>query len=409
MEWKDYIAPMYEGEELIKRLAVHTEYNESIRSASVAERLMALSSLYDMYIPTDMSVEIYYKLYLALVHSLSRKRTSNSNTQLYENYKAIKGSPYHGILGGIDSFVITGGSGIGKSSAISRAISVISADNIIEIKSPYQKIIPFLVVQTPFDCSLKSLLLEILRKVDEVLGTKYLFNSLRTRATTDILIGTVSTAAMNHIGILVLDEIQNVANSKNGKNLVGSIVQLINSSGIAIVFAGTASIVPFIQADFMLARRLMNLHYNPLPYNQKFYSLCKIIFMFQFTKEKSELTEEITSLLYKFSQGNISVIISLIVEAQESAIQCGQEAISIETIQSAYKKRLRLLDGFRSSQDKRYDVPSKETFFLPICNDPNNESEHLFSDIVVRSKAMKVGILELLRQYNIAVEEVDIG
>lgn len=407
MELKDYIAPMYEGEELIKRLAVQPEYYDSIRNASVAERLMALSGLYDMYIPTDMTVEIYYKLYLGLVHSLSRKRTSASNIQLYENYKAIKGASYHGILGGVDSFVITGSSGIGKSTAISRAISVISSDNIIEIKAPYQKIIPFLVVQTPFDCSLKSLLLEILRTVDEVLGTKYLFNSLRTRATTDILIGTVSTVALNHIGVLVLDEIQNVANSKNGKNLVGSIVKLINTSGIAIVFAGTPTVIPFIQADFMLARRLMNLNYNPLPYDQKFHSLCKIVFIFQYTKGKCELTEEIVSLLYKYSQGNISVIISLIVEAQESAIRCGQEVISVEVIQSAYEKRLRLLGCFRSPQNKRYATPSKETFSLPIDNVQNTENEHLFVDIVVKSKAMKVSVLEMLRQYNIPVEEVN--
>ena len=114
MEWKDYIAPMYEGEELIKKLAVYPEYDDSIRNASVAERLMALSDLYSLYIPTDMTVEIYYKLYLALVHSLSQKNTPTAKKQLYENYKVFKGQPYKGIMGGIDSFVITGGAALEK-------------------------------------------------------------------------------------------------------------------------------------------------------------------------------------------------------------------------------------------------------------------------------------------------------
>ncbi|MDQ9822301.1 hypothetical protein RFZ44_02805, partial [Acinetobacter sp. 163] len=65
---------------------------------------------------------------------------------------------------------------------------------------------------------MKGLLLEILRKVDEVLETHYYSNALRARATTDMLIGSVSQVALNHIGMLIVDEIQNVVNSKNGKS-----------------------------------------------------------------------------------------------------------------------------------------------------------------------------------------------
>ena len=38
-----------------------------------------------------------------------------------------------------------------------------------------------------------------------------------------MLIGAVSQVALNHIGLLVVDEIQNVFNSKNGKSLVGTL------------------------------------------------------------------------------------------------------------------------------------------------------------------------------------------
>jgi len=52
---------------------------------------------------------------------------------------------------------------------------------------------------------------------------------LISRATTDMLIGSVSQVALNHIGLLIVDEIQNVVNSKNGKSLVGALTQLINN------------------------------------------------------------------------------------------------------------------------------------------------------------------------------------
>ena len=40
--------------------------------------------------------------------------------------------------------------------------------------------------------------------------------------------------ALNHIGLLVVDEIQHVVNHKNGKTLVDCLTQLINNSGISI-------------------------------------------------------------------------------------------------------------------------------------------------------------------------------
>jgi hypothetical protein len=76
--------------------------------------------------------------------------------QSYQNARARRGLEYEGIIGGSDSFTIIGSSGIGKSSAISRAISVISASGIIEVDEPYTRIIPSLTVQCPFDASVKA-------------------------------------------------------------------------------------------------------------------------------------------------------------------------------------------------------------------------------------------------------------
>lgn len=59
------------------------------------------------------------------------------------------------------------------------------------------------------------------------------------RVTTDMLIGCVSQVSLNHIGLLVVDEIQNVCNHRNGTNLVSMLTQLINNSGISICMVGT--------------------------------------------------------------------------------------------------------------------------------------------------------------------------
>lgn len=232
IDFTKLLPSMESGQELITALSIIPKYDESICEQDQTARLVALSDLYQIYIPSQMSLEIYSKLYLALLRSMQKKGTQMAIKQRYENYKAIQQQSYSGILGGSDSFTIIGTSGIGKSSAISRSISLITENQIIETDKPYTKIIPCLIVQCPFDSSVKGLLLEILRKVDEGLGTDHYHHAITSRAaTTDMLIGAVSSIALNHIGMLVVDEIQNVANSKNGKNLIGALTQLINNSG----------------------------------------------------------------------------------------------------------------------------------------------------------------------------------
>ena len=269
------LAEMKMGKDLITEMSVLPIYNDNIRSENQAVRLIALSDLYDIYLPSEMSTEIYSKLYLALLRSLQKKNGRTATIQRNENNKLIRQQEHNGVIGGSDSFTIVGCSGIGKSSAINRAIDLITENGVIETQNPYTKIIPCVVVQCPFDCSTKGLLLEILRKVDEILGSNYYSKSLKGRITTDMLIGTVSQISLNHIGMIIVDEIQNVANSKNGTSLVGMLTQLINNSGISICMVGTPESTVFFEQAMQLARRSLGLHYSTLEYNQYFYDFCK--------------------------------------------------------------------------------------------------------------------------------------
>ncbi len=261
---------MKSGSELLTSLEVLPEYDDMIRDADTSMRLMALSDLYRIYVPSQMSFEIYSKMYLALLRSLQKKGTKLAVQQKNQNHKAIIQQEYSGIMGGSDSFTIIGASGIGKSSAISRAITLITENRVIEVGNPYTRIIPCICVQCPFDSSVKGLLLEILRKVDEIIESKYYQNALRARTTTDMLIGSVSQVALNHVGLLVVDEIQNVCNSKNGKSLVGMLTQLINNSGISICMVGTPESAVFFEQAMQLARRSLGLRYDAAIKNKNF-------------------------------------------------------------------------------------------------------------------------------------------
>ena len=402
---------MKSGEELIEELSIFPEYDDSIRHESQTVRLMRLSDLYRLYVPSNMSTEIYAKLYLALLRSLQKKGTQVAIRQKYQNYNRIQNQEYRGILGGSDSFTIIGTSGIGKSSAISRAIELITENRVIEIEEPYVKVIPCVIVQCPFDSSVKGLLLEILRKVDEELGSSYYKNAVRARATTDMLIGSVSQVALNHIGMLIVDEIQNVVNSKNGKSLIGSLTQLINNSGISICMVGTPECNPFFEQAMQLARRSVGLQYQNMPYDAYFESFCKILFEYQYVRNQTEITPMITEWLYEHSAGILSVVVSLIHDAQEIAILSGKEILDMEMLNQAYNQRLSFLHSYIQpaiSQKKQTSRPKKKNPVSKIDSVQEKENESIsISDLAVRAKAENLDMVALLKEFY-TVEEVTI-
>lgn len=401
---------MKSGNELISALSIIPEYDENICQQNQAVRLMALSDLYQIYIPSQMNLEIYSKLYLALLRSMQKKGTQMAIKQRYENYKAIQQQSYSGILGGSDSFTIIGTSGIGKSSAISRAISLITENRIIETDKPYTKIIPCLIVQCPFDSSVKGLLLEILRKVDEELGTDHYIHAVKSRAsTTDMLIGAVSSIALNNIGMLVVDEIQNVVNSKNGKSLIGALTQLINNSGISICMVGTPESTVFFEQAMQLARRSVGLQYTTMKYDDYFQSFCKIIFKYQFLKNRTEITSAITEWLYEHSAGVISVVVSLIHDAQEIAILTGKEVLNLDTLNEAYQQRLTLLHGYiqPSVIQNKPTTKKKKTAASVKKNQTQSQPKqegYSITEIVERAKAENLDVVELLKEVYTVIE-----
>lgn len=401
------LPPMMSGEELRTALEVLPEYDPAVSSADIATRLMALSDLYRIYIPSPMSTEIYSKLYLSLLRSLQKKGTKLAVQQRNENSKAIRQQSYSGILGGSDSYTIFGVSGIGKSSAISRAISLITGNRIIESRHPYSKIIPCLIVQCPFDSSVKGLLLEILRKADESLGTTYYHHAVRTRASTaDVLIGTVSQIALNHIGLLVVDEIQNVANSKNGKSLVGMLTQLINNSGISICMVGTNESTVFFEQAMQLARRSLGLQYNRLEYDQYFRDFCRVLYGYQYVKQRTEISDGIIEWLYEHSGGIISVVVSLIHDAQEIAILNGTETLNLDTLNEAYQKRLTLLHSYIEPEKKRWAVSKAKTSAEPPkAMLPMDVNEGVsVAALAAEAKVTGADIVVLLKQHMPVVE-----
>lgn len=396
----NYMPPLIVGNELKEALSVLPHYAVSIRKASVSERLIELSRLYDVYCPSPMTEEIYCKLYLALLRSLQKKQTKIATMQGNLNRQGIS----NGIIGGSDSFTILGMSGIGKSSAINRAVSLIAPKPIIT-QEPYARIAPIISVQTPYDCSVKGLLLEILREVDKALDTTYHTNAVKARATTDALIGSVANVCLHSVGLLIIDEFQNIC-SKNGANLMGTLLNLINSSGISVAMVGTLETKAFFSnASFQISRRSLGLEYGAMSLDKHFINLCRTLTSYLYVRNDFVLTDEIVQWLYSHSNGVTSVVVSLIKDAQEVAILDGSETLSIASLNKAYNHRLALLHNHIKLKSNKHS-PSK-SIVTPIEPTTEIDADNYISNMVTQSKKSGEDLFSLLRK-QISIIEVSI-
>ena len=394
------------GHELDELLCVMPDYDETIREKSIPERLIALQEIYRIFIPNKMSREIYSKLYLALLRSLQKKQSILAVRQFHQNSKMLRQKSYESIIGGSDSFTIIGPSGIGKSSAVSRAINVLTEVPVLNLGST--AVIACLQVQAPADSSIKGLLLEILRKADEMLQTNYHRNAMKSHSTVDMLIGSVSQVALNHIGLLVVDEIQNVVNSKNGRTVIGTLTQLINNSGVSICMVGTPESTVFFDQTMMLARRSLGLNYTMMEYGAEFRTFCEILLGYCYVKHPPSVDEPMLMWLYNHSSGNASVVMGLIHDAQEIAILEGLERLDIATLNIAFEQRMTMLHDFITPPSTKASPVKKEKFV------PSVVDEHCAADLVsiyqvsMNAKEYQYDILEELKRNGIPILEVAI-
>ena len=438
-EWNimEKIEPMLVGKELKERMLVVPDYEESIRKESVSTRLLELNKINSFYLPSDMSIEIYTKLYLAIVRSLQKKESKLAIQQRNLNGKNLRACAngiepsFGGIIGGSDSFSIIGCSGIGKTTALSKAVHLMGGGKIIEMENPYCKIVPVINVQCPFDCSAKSMLLAILQKVDMALGTNYYKNTVRAKANINTMLISTAQILLNHVGVLCIDEIQNLIKHRAGMQLVSMLTELLNESGISIVFVGTPEIQPFFEGVDYLARRTLGLSYGKCEYNGYFKKFCNTLWKFQYVKNRIEITEGIVNWLYQHSSGTLAHVIFLFYTSQEISILDGREIIDIQSLESAYQRMEMLhmhiqpevsIKKIASKRKKNTSMKmlgetseKKEENAKEITREPDFVEEHpaskgidmdwSFEELMKEAKKSNVDMLELL-QGKISITEV---
>lgn len=88
-DYSKLLSKMLFGEDLKNTLQILPDYDSSVRNLDAGTRLIELMDIYKVFVPQNLSLEIYTKLYMMTVMSLQQKGTVDATRQLNANHRAI--------------------------------------------------------------------------------------------------------------------------------------------------------------------------------------------------------------------------------------------------------------------------------------------------------------------------------
>lgn len=251
-----------------------------------------------------------------------------------------------------DSLAIIGISGIGKTTAIERLLlmypQIIKHEEYKGQNFSRTQIV-WLKIDCPYDGSLSTLCKSFFKAIDDLLATRYLEKfGYVNRVTSSMMLHMTSLASIYGIGVLVIDEIQQLLNSKNDmEEMLNFFVTLSNTVGIPTVLIGTSKAQRIFKGNFRQARRAASegaIMWDRMPKESEEWGFfLETLWDFQCLKENTILTDEIKNAFYDECQGITAVAVNLFILSQERALSEGKEKITVSILRTTAKEDLHMI------------------------------------------------------------------
>ena len=305
-----------------RRIKSQPDFPRDISRLAPEERRNLLSGLSQWFQPMDYMYTLYDMLHRAMCSTYQTKTVIESVRQMNDLYMDFRG----------------------KTSTIKRCLSTmpqVIVHQEYQGRKIYEKQINYLVVECPSDCSLKTLALNIFSAIDKAIGSEYLKQATYQRAmATSATTTKLKIICMNHhIGLIVIDEIQNAISTatknKQIKPLIKFLVELTNETSTAICFCGTLEAEDVFLKQEHLKRRTRGFRLLPMKYDRTYRKFITELWEYQMTLQKAPLTEKLMKQMYDLSAGIPAYLVKIFEEAQVRSILSGREKLSYESIRQA--------------------------------------------------------------------------
>lgn len=353
------IPPCGTEEDVMKKLLSLPHFGPEQREWSDAERIQMIAQLASFMVPMSRHVQLAYAVDAMMRHGYVGRipHTVTSTAlfrKLHEQQAQGKTFPTNGAITAQISSALIGMSGTGKTTTIKRLFSHIPEVIHHPDYGIYQ--VPYLHIEMPYDgASVTGLAFSIFRKLDllfpEASYSEQFAKGSRLGAET-LMNHAARLLIMHSVGILVVDEVQNLENSpSNRKGLMTLLVSASNELGVPILFVGTSKARNLLSMSFRQARRSCgygvpvweNLTKGTPQAPGDWEMFAQALLTFQWVRNPVPVTPYLMDQLYFHSQGIMDVAIQLVATAQVRAIMDGSETLTAELIESVAKTELSML------------------------------------------------------------------
>lgn len=344
--------PPETDKEAFLALGLRPKFHESERDLPAFARRLCINRLRRFFAPT---LPIHRRALIEISSQLFDGYMPR-NPMTPEGQAILHGGPVNLSYRPTISF-IAGHSGMGKSTLIDRILAqmgnqVCRHKEFRGVPFPETQVL-WLRRNVPEHCTVGTLCSTFGDYTDRVLRMSLyggIFNKLKD-AGRDLYLGEIRRIITNHhVGLLVLDEFQNLSLMGVGaKKIIAFLVNLRDDLGLPIVVAGTYKALRLLEGELSTARRLVEGGYFDLARptsseDPNWQNLSKTMWKYQWVRNPiTEYSPEIGHALYDISQGINGIAISGFAATQLVAIEDGSERVTAELIRKVFEERMQPL------------------------------------------------------------------
>lgn len=348
------------------------------RSAPPHIRRKMLSRLSRFRYPLPQYLDIYRAIEDALYEGYLYKNPLTPTGQHFLHYLD---SGETSIQPGTGSFQpmgrglsIFGESGAGKTAALESSLSLFP--QVIEHSEyggrPFNtEQVTWLKIECPSSATVWGYVTHVLDELDRVFGSTEFSSAPRPKNVEDAGNAIERRLRSLHLGLLILDELQNlkVGTAALRRQLLNVLLHLINRSGIPVVFSGNQDTKELLSETLRNARRADDGGCFDLGAIDPaiWPTFVEHLWSHQFTDTSTPLTDDLSRVLFKLSRGLPKFAVGIYREAQKNVIGTGDELLSTDVLTEAY------LSGFGLSRRILESLPSQELPPVVISDDRGNE------------------------------------
>ncbi|MEH7355406.1 ATP-binding protein [Neobacillus drentensis] len=362
-------------EEAFDALSYYPDYDEQERFLPSHIRYHAIPRLNRFFQPVMQHLDLEQRFSRLLRHGYISR---NPFTPCFNKSLSIGHQQLHGletkndIRSTASSMTLMGFSGIGKTTAIERVLSLYP--QLLIHKHPLNITqVVWLKLNCPHDGSLKSLCMDFFLKMDQLVGSNYYERFGSRRHSISSMVTRMGQIARLHcVGALVIDEIQHLLATRDNSSekMMNFFVTLVNEIGVPVMMIGTMRAKSVLQQDFRQARRGSgqgDMVWQQMEKNDDWDLLIESIWEYQWLQKKVELTDELNQAIYDESQGIVDIAVKLFALSQGRAIETGLETITPLLISKVAKDDLKLVQPMlKALKDGRLTELEKYEDIMPM-------------------------------------------